>query len=185
MRTNSISTAISFAISIFVISMVFATIVNAGTPLPEWAVDTPPAPRDINWSAGCFIPTLGGVVVSISQKGFIQLPFGKAKDGDEMPRETAVRETLEETGLAVETHEVIAMLDSGPQLVEGVLNQSLLYRCTIVGEGFINYEAMDATEVAEALVLNPETMLAPDGKEVMAPWRFPNDRDLLIFLLSE
>jgi len=166
--------------------IITAFIPSAGAtpPLPEWAVDTPPAQKTIIWSAGCYISVEGGVVVSISQKGLIQLPFGRAKDGDETPRETAVRETLEETGLAVITHEVVAMLDSGPQLVEGELKQSLLYRCTAIGDGFIDYEALDATEVSEALVLNPETMLTPSGKEVMAPWRFPTDRALLIFLLQ-
>jgi 8-oxo-dGTP pyrophosphatase MutT (NUDIX family) len=159
---------------------------HAATPLPEWSVDTPPAKtkRKIHWSAGCYIPTEGGVVVTISRSGFIQLPFGKVKHTDGTPRETAIRETLEETGLTVETHEVVAAFDGGPALVEGDINQHLLYRCTVAGDGIINYEAMDATEVAEALVLNPMTMRAQDGKEVMAPWRFPRDHDLLLFLLQ-
>ena len=184
MKISSFSTACSFAISISIIALVVAASANAGTPLPEWAVDTPPAPRAINWSAGCFIPVDGGVVVAISQvEGAIQLPFGKAKDGDETPRETAVRETLEETGLTVETHEVVAVLASEPPLVVGDINQSILYLCTT--DEIVNYEALDATEVSEALVLNPDTMLTPDGKEVMAPWRFQGDRELLIFLLQD
>lgn len=167
--------------------IVFVPGVWASPPLPEWAVDTPPAPSGAptTWAAGCFIQLEGGVVLAISQHGAIQLPFGRAKDGDETARDTAARETLEETGLTVEVHELVAVLNSEPQLVEGEKKKShsLLYRCTTV-HGQIEYEALDANEVAEVLVIDPVTMLTPSGREVMAPWRFPKDRDVLMFLLQ-
>ena len=185
MKTNNITTVLSFGISICILLFSLAAVVNAAPPLPEWAVDTPPAPSGAptTWAAGCFLPTEGGVAVTISQQGFIQLPFGKAKDGDETPQDTAARETLEETGVIVVVHELVAVLASEPQLVEGDKSHSLLYRCTI--DGPINYEALDHNEIAEVLVIDPETMRTPDGAEVMAPWRFQTDRALLIFLLKD
>jgi len=161
------------------IIIAFVPGVWAASLLPAWAVSD-----GRNWgAAGCFIRLEGGVVLSISQHGTIQLPFGRAKDGDRTSQETAARETLEETGLTVTVHEPVAMFAGDPQLVEGDNNQRILYRCTTV-HGQIEFENLEASEVAEVLVIDPVTMLTPSGREVMAPWRFPQDRDVLMFLLQ-
>jgi len=185
MKISSFNTALSFGISITIIVLVFAAGASATPPLPEWAVDTPPAASDspTTWSAGCFIQAVGGVLLTISQHGTIQLPFGRAKDDDKTARDTAARETLEETGLTVEVHELVAVLASEPQLVEGEKSHSLLYLCTPV-TGQIEYENLAIDGGAGVLVVNPETMRTPAGAEVMAPWRFQNDRAMLIFLLE-
>jgi len=167
------------------ITVAFIPSVWASPPLPEWAVTPAPSSAPQTWAAGCFIQLEGGVVLTISQHGTIQLPFGRAKDGDETPRETAARETLEETGLTVEVHEVVSVLFVEPARVEGDHDtQHLLYRCTTEPVA-IEYENLDASEVVEVLVINPMTMLTPSGREIKTPWRFPLDRALLIFLLQD
>jgi len=181
MKISSFNTALSFGISICILVLSLVTVAHATPPLPEWAVS---GSAQHTWGAGCFIQLEGGVVLSISQHGTIQLPFGRAKDGDKTPQETAARETLEETGLTVEVHEPVALLAGDPQRVEGDTNQQILYRCTTV-HGQIEYENLAANEVAEVLVVNPVTMLTPSGREIMAPWRFHTDRSMLIFLLED
>lgn len=184
MKINSVNTVLSVGISTCILVLSLVAVAHATPPLPEWAVDTPPAASNspTTWSAGCFIRAVGGVLLTISQHGTIQLPFGRAKDDDETARDTAARETLEETGLTVEVHELVAVLASD-QLVEGEKSHSLLYRCTPV-TGQIEYENLAIDGGAGVLVVNPETMRTPDGAEVMAPWRFQNDRAMLIFLLK-
>lgn len=162
------------------IVIAFVPGVRASPPLPAWSVG---GDAQNTWSAGCFIQLEGGVILTISQHGMIQLPFGKAKDGDYTPQMTAERETLEETGLTVEVHDPVARLAGDPQRIEGDSHLNILYRCTTV-HGQIEFENLDANEVAEVLVINPVTMLTPSGREVMAPWRFPQDRDVLMFLLQ-
>lgn len=176
--------AILIIIGAALVITAFMPSAGAATPLPEWAVDTPPAASDspTTWSAGCFIRIKEGVALTISRHGTIQLPFGRAKDGDQTPQETAARETLEEIGVPVKVHELVAVLASEPQLVKGEKSQSLLYRCTV--SGYISYEDLDTSEIAEILIINPVTMRTPDGKEVMAPWRFPTDRDVLMYLFQ-
>jgi 8-oxo-dGTP pyrophosphatase MutT (NUDIX family) len=165
------------------IVIVFVPGVRASPPLPEWVVTPAPSSAPQTWAAGCFIQLEGGVVLTISQHGTIQLPFGRAKDGDETPRETAARETLEETGLTVAVHEVVSVLFVELRVDGGHDTQHLLYRCTTEPIA-IEYENLDVSEVAEVLVINPVTMRTPSGRMVMAPWRFPQDRDILMFLLQ-
>ena len=126
-------------------------------------------------AAGCYIATPQGVVVNINRLlNKIQLPMGRHKQG-ETAAQTAARETLEETGIAVEVGEPILHLES---------RQVVLFTCTPLAP-VADYSALsapDTVEVSEVLILNPHTMQNVDGRVVDTPWRFPNTRHLLRML---
>ena len=126
-------------------------------------------------AAGCYIATPHGVVVNINRLlNKIQLPMGRHKEG-ETAAQTAARETLEETGIAVAVGEPLLHLDS---------RQVVLFACTPLTP-VANYSALsapDTVEVSEVLVLDPHTMQTVDGRVVDTPWRFPNTRLLLRML---
>ena len=126
-------------------------------------------------AAGCYIATPHGVVVSINRLlNKIQLPMGRHKQG-ETAAQTAARETLEETGIAVEVGAPILHFES---------RQVILFACTplIPVANYSTLSAPDTVEVSEVLILNPHTMQNVDGRVVDTPWRFPNTRHLLRML---
>ena len=129
-------------------------------------------------AAGCFIPMPEGVVVAIGRfSGAIHLPIGSHEPG-ESARETAARETREETGLDVTV---------GPLLKTFENNTVLLFLCkpkTPVSD-YSKLSPVDGREIAEVLVLDPVTMLNHDGRKITNAWRFPDDRRLLIKLFDK
>ena len=126
-------------------------------------------------AAGCYIATPYGVVVNINRLlNRIQLPMGRHKQG-ETAAQTAARETLEETGIAVQV---------GKPILHFEKRQVILFACTplIPVANYSTLSAPDTVEVSEVLVLDPHTMQNVDGRVVDTPWRFPNTRLLLRML---
>lgn len=129
---------------------------------------TPPAIR----AAGCLIPTPNGIVMGINRiLGKIQLPMGRHVAGEE-PRQTAARETLEETGIEVDVDALILTLEN---------HQIYLYLCnpkTPITD-YSTLQFKDRREVSKVIVLNPHTMRNFDGTIVTNAWRFPETRVFL------
>ncbi len=129
-------------------------------------------------AAGCLIPTSKGVVMGVNRLlGTIQLPVGRHLRG-ESPRQTAARETLEETGLDV---------DVGPLLVKIEKDEVYLYLCT-PKKPITDYSSLqpkDTREVSEVVVVNPHTMINHDGTPVQRDWRFAETRIFLRALFPE
>jgi 8-oxo-dGTP pyrophosphatase MutT (NUDIX family) len=123
-------------------------------------------------AAGCLIVTPDGFVMSINRLiNRLQLPAGRHVAG-ETARETAARETREETGLKVEVGETLLRLKDG----------SVVFFSCAPADGNVDYEHLepvDRVEVSRALVVNPVTMTAPGGEAVTTPWRFPEMHWLL------
>ncbi len=128
-------------------------------------------------AAGCFIPTPDGVIVGIGRfSGAIHVPIGSRKRG-ERARETAVRETREETGVEVAVGRLLTTFEE---------NSVYLFLCmpkTPIGD-YSKLRPADGLEISEVLVLDPITMLNYDGRKITNPWRFPRDRRVLSELLE-
>lgn len=129
-------------------------------------------------AAGCFIPTPKGIVLGIHRVfRDIRIPFGSRKSG-ETARQTAARETLEETGLYVTV---------GPLLQTFENDTALLFQCTPETpiEDHSRLRPLDTLEMFEVIVMDPTTMLNHDGRRIRNAWRMRGDRDLLIQLFEE
>lgn len=129
-------------------------------------------------AAGCFIPTPKGIVLGIHRVfGDIRIPFGSRNPG-ETARQTAVRETLEETGLHVTV---------GPLLQTFENDTALLFHCTPTTpiEDYSRLRPLDALEVSKVIVIDPTTMLNHDGRKIRNAWRIPEDRALFVKLFEE
>ena len=129
-------------------------------------------------AAGCFIPTPKGIVLGIHTVfRDIRMPFGSRKLG-ETARQTAARETLEETGLDVTVGVLLRTFEN---------DTALLFRCTPKAsiEDYSWLRPLDTFEVSEVIVMNPTTMLNHDGRKIRNAWRFPKDRPLLIELFEK
>ena len=116
-------------------------------------------------SAGCLLVSGGKMLVVEFAGGAVSPPGGKADPG-ESARCAAIRETWEETGLAVDAAELIHVFESGFHL----------YRChakKIPGElktrmpGEIN-----------------ATYFLPSDRFGQATWRFPEDMQVFLDALS-
>ena len=129
-------------------------------------------------AAGCFIPTPKGIVLGIDTVfRDIRIPFGSHEPG-ETARETAARETLEETGLDVAVGTLVRTFES---------DTAFLFHCTPTTaiEDYSRLRPVDTGEMAEVIVMDPLTMLDHDGHKIKNAWRVPEDRDLLIELFEE
>lgn len=129
-------------------------------------------------AAGCFIPTPQGVVLGISNVlNEISIPMGSHKPG-ETAKDTATRETLEETGL-----DVIV----GPLLRTFENNTVFLFLCAPKApiKDYSQLRPVDTLEIAEVIVLDPVTMLNHDGREIKNAWRFRENRHLLSELFEK
>lgn len=126
-------------------------------------------------AAGCFIPTPKGVVLGIGAfRGDIRIPMGKHKAG-ETARETAIRETREETGIEVTTGPLLRTWENG---------RVFLFLCTPVTPitDYSRLTPIDTTEIARVIVLDPVTRLSHDGRKIDNPWRFTDNEPLMIEL---
>ena len=126
-------------------------------------------------AAGCFIPTPKGVVLGIGAfRGDIRIPMGKHQAG-ETARETAIRETREETGIEVTTGPLLRTWENG---------SVFLFLCTPVTpiKDYSLLMPIDTIEIARVIVLDPVTMLSHDGRKIDNPWRFTDNEPLMIEL---
>ncbi|MCZ7600195.1 MAG: NUDIX hydrolase [Gammaproteobacteria bacterium] len=123
-------------------------------------------------AAGCLIATPHGFVMAVNRlMNRLQLPAGKREPG-ESARQTAARETREETGLEVSVGEVLLNLDDG---------RVVFFSCKPVSPA-VDYARLvprDRVEVSRAIVVNPESLTTFDGEKVDTRWRFPHMRWLL------
>ena len=129
-------------------------------------------------AAGCFIPTAEGVVLGIGAfRGDLRIPMGKHEAG-ETARETAMRETREETGLEVTTGPLLRTLENG---------RVFLFLCTPVTpiKDYSLLTPIDVIEIARVIVLDPVTMLSHDGRKIDNPWRFADNRALMVELYAK
>lgn len=129
------------------------------------------APPSIT-AAGCLIPMPEGIVMGINRGlGKIQLPMGRHVAGED-PRQTAARETLEETGIEVDVGALMLTLDN---------NQIYLFLCTprTPVTDYSILRSKDKWEVSKVVVLNPHTMRNFDGTIITNAWRFPETRVFL------
>ncbi len=154
----------------FVSGMLLWTMPAIGDPVADVA-----APVAIIRAAGCLIPTPQGIVMGINRVlGKLQLPMGRHTSGED-PRQTAARETWEETGIEVNVDTLLFTLDE---------NRVHLYLCApkspIVDYSLL--QSRDKWEVSKVVVLDPHTMRNFDGAIVTNPWRFPETRVLLKML---
>lgn len=126
-------------------------------------------------AAGCYLPVADGVVLGINRTtNTIQLPMGQ-RDNDETARITAARETLEETGIAVNV---------GVKLLSVSKGSVHIFLCrpqTAVTE-YSKLKPSDRFEVKEVLVLEPTTMTNFDGRKVSEKWRYEESRLLIQWL---
>lgn len=142
-----------------------------------WLAFSALAATDIK-AAGCFIPTPKGVVLGIGIfRGHLRIPMGRHKPG-ESARDTATRETHEETGLAVDVGPLLRTFENG---------RVYLFLCmpAVPINDYSHLASGKDGEIAEVIVLDPNTMLTHDGRKITNPWRFTHDRALLIELYND
>ena len=123
-------------------------------------------------AAGCVILTPKGIVLGIGTDfGDIRIPFGSHKTG-ETARQTAARETKEETGIDVDVRSLLQTFENGTVF---------LFHCIPVRpiDDYARLSPVDRSEITEIIVLDPGTMLNHDGRKIKNGWRFPDDRRLL------
>ena len=128
-------------------------------------------------AAGCFVPTPTGVVLGIGAfRGDLRIPMGKHKSG-EPAHATAARETREEPGLEVRVGPLLKTFENG---------RVYLFLCAPVApiDDYSRLQAAD-DEIAEVIVLDPNSMMTQDGRKITNPWRFAHDRALLIELYGK
>ncbi len=96
----------------------------------------------------------------------------------ETARETAARETLEEIGLDVVVGPVVQTFEGGTVF---------LFFCTPKTpiEDYTTLRSSNILEIGEVIVLDPVTMLNHDGRKIENPWRFPENRSVLIELFEK
>lgn len=123
-------------------------------------------------AAGCLISTTDGfVMVENRLLNRLQLPVGRHQAG-ETARQTAARETYEETGLAVITGDIALKLDQ---------DQVILYFCEPRDQSFQDADLvpLDRVEAASAMIVHPVSLKTPAGNPVTLKWRYPETRLML------
>ena len=123
-------------------------------------------------AAGCVTLTPKGIILGIGTRlGDIRIPFGSHETG-ETARETAARETKEETGIDVDVRSLLQTFEN---------ESAFLFYC-IPSKPIDDYSQLspiDTSEIAEIIVLDPGTMLNHDGRKIKNDWRYAEDRRLL------
>jgi 8-oxo-dGTP pyrophosphatase MutT (NUDIX family) len=157
--------------------LAFVAVFTADTAAADTPNSAAHARTDIK-AVGCFIPTPRGAVLGIGASfNDIRIPMGKRQDG-ETARETAIRETREETGLDVTVGALLKTFEN---------ERVLLFLCAphVPITDYAALRPLDDTEIDRVIVLDPSTMLTYDGQEIANPWRFAHDRALLIELFEK
>lgn len=129
-------------------------------------------------AAGCVIPTPRGIVLGIGAgSGDIRIPFGSHRTG-ETARETAARETREETGIDVDVGALLQTFEN---------ETTFLFYCipTRPIDDYSQLSPVDRSEIAEVIVLDPGTMSNHDGRKIKNAWRFAEDRRLLMEIFQK
>lgn len=132
-------------------------------------------------AAGCFIPTQHGVFVAINKRhNDIQLPMGKVQAG-EKPRDAARREAFEEIGIDVMVLQLVHTAIQDRRIY--------LYLCKPIHRiKFLQRIPTDtkhyfrSTSVGKVIILNPNSMVDQNLEPVKTPWRYYDDKALLIML---
>lgn len=123
-------------------------------------------------AAGCYLIIDQRVALVIDQLGNqIQLPIGARQSG-EAPHCTAIRETLEETGVKVKLEGLIERLGNG---------DVYLYRCRPSSPiaPAASLHARDRVEIAEVVLVDPQHLTLRNGQSLRWSWRFPRDQQLI------
>lgn len=126
-------------------------------------------------AAGCYLPLADGIVVGINRTtNTVQLPMGR-RDGSETAQATAARETMEETGIAV---------DVGVKLLSVSDSSVHIFLCRPVQPvpPYDELRALDRLEVKEVLVVDPNTLRNYDGRIIDHKWRYDETRLMIKWL---
>ncbi|MDA0650862.1 MAG: NUDIX hydrolase [Proteobacteria bacterium] len=115
-------------------------------------------------SAGCLVPTEGGVLLVKDWSGEWALPGGSVKKS-ESARCGAEREVFEETGLTVQARELAAVFDNGFHL----------YWCTA--------SSPDALHIHRPFEVREVAWLAPDAVPESS-WRYPGQGEMITDLIT-
>lgn len=115
-------------------------------------------------SAGCLVPTEGGVLLVKDWSGEWALPGGSVKKS-ESARCGAEREVFEETGLAVQAGKLAKVFDNGFHL----------YWCTV--------SSPDALHIHRPLEVREVAWLAPDSVPASS-WRYPGQGEMIADLIA-
>lgn len=144
-------------------------------PLISIAVYSNNTDADDFRAAGCYLPLADGIVVGINRTtNTVQLPMGR-RDGNETARATASRETLEETGIAVDVGvKLLSVSDSSVHI--------FLCRPLEPVPQYNELRALDRLEVREVLVVDPNTLRNFDGRKIDLKWRYDETRLMIKWL---
>lgn len=126
-------------------------------------------------AAGCYLPLADGIVLGINRStNTVQLPIGRG-DAGELARITAARETLEETGIAVNV---------GARLLSVSDGTVHIFLCRPQSEvtDYSSLKPNDRFEVKEVLVLDPVTLINFDGRKISEKWRHDKSRSMIKWL---
>lgn len=123
------------------------------------------------FAAGCLIKSQGKMLaVRHRFSGKLGMPAGHA-EGSESARCTAYRETLEETGLEAEVHDLLRQFDNGFRL----------YRCTLPGYQHLS----DSVEVPVSGIAEvSEIIWHEPGSAPGRQWRFPKQHPAVMLLFD-
>ena len=142
--------------------LVFFILLTIGSPSLLNAVSLNP---DQIKAAGCLIQYDEKVVAAVHRvSNTLVLPIGTHKTG-EFAKQTAQRETYEETGLSVIVGQHIHTFNK----------DVLLFNCSIPNAKKVFSRQIiprDNLEIAEVVLINPKTMLQNNGRISNLKWRY-------------
>ncbi len=133
-----------------------------------------PDPTDFR-AAGCYLPLADGIVVGVNRiNKKVQLPLGRRKN-NETARETAARETQEETGIAVDVGKKLLSVSEASVHI-------FLCRPQRPVRDYAALQAKDRREVKEVLVLDPGSWTNHDGRKINLDWRYDETKLMIKWL---